>query len=563
MPPPCQKEAGRPRSAWEFARAVALDGAVLVHGDNVTGGEVPCLLTAAEPWVDVAFDYEDADAKTVTLAAQFHNSDDELAEDDVTVAVDGKEVADVAVEAKGEGSFGIIVPRGDMTPDSVVSVDVAPMEGVLGRQSDPAPASEAMSALGDSATRDFNVKDIIISNGKSGLSALVQMGWRQVCKVYLDPTLDTSLYDVTSNELLAEVVKMQQQDADVSARITALTDAVDTDAAARSVDAVRSPIEKIASAERHVRGKIDEIQNTADPKERRRLLIELNDEYSVLKSIDVIFGELPVLYDLLVNPGYAGAWGSNLIELCDNLLAKSYDWGVQTCPSRVSFRENLALVWAQAAQIVELAYGVTNTGEDTDELDGIDEMTRGIDELINVRCKVDVRSFYYYDGIERDIAGDPKKPEAYWIWDVFHGSPYDTKRDWMFNEEDLALVQWYREQLKAYDQAMSTCDQEFAARAATAILYCNTTGRWYRPLSATDAGKGWSCAHQQNLSDQPGEERWVAESPFRSFTKSGTAYCGDFDWTTLYMGTEETKQLAAHYSLSRPRGRPFPLIPYP
>lgn len=113
-----------------------------------------------------------------------------------------------------------------------------------------------------------------------------------------------------------------------------------------------------------------------------------------------------------------------------------------------------------------------------------------------MRCKVDVRSFfYYYDGIERDIAGDPKKPEAYWIWDFFHGSPYDTKWGWMFNEEDLALVQWYREQLKAYDQAMSTYDQKFAARAATAILYCNTTGRWYRPLSATDAGKGWSSAH--------------------------------------------------------------------
>ncbi len=149
----------------------------------------------------------------------------------------------------------------------------------------------------------------------------------------------------------------------------------------------------------------------------------------------------------------------------------------------MSFHENLALVWAQAAQIVELAYGVMNTGEDTDELDGIDEMTRGIDELINVRCKVDVRSFfYYYDGIEQDIAGDPKKPEAYWIWDFFHGSPYDTKRDWMFNEENLAPVQWYREQLKAYDQAMSTYDQEFAARAATAILYCNTIGRWYRLL---------------------------------------------------------------------------------
>ena len=37
----------------------------------------------------------------------------------------------------------------------------------------------------------------------------------------------------------------------------------------------------------------------------------------------------------------------------------------------------------------------------------------------------------------------------------------------------------------------------------------------------------------------------MAESPFRSFTKSGTAYCGDFDWTTRYMGTEEAKQLAA------------------
>lgn len=154
---------------------VAIDGAVLVHGDNVTGGEVPCLLTAAEPWVDVAFDYEDADAKTVTLAAQLHNSDDELAED-----------------------------------------DVAPVEGVLGRQSDPAPVPEAMSALGDSATRDFDVKEIIISGGKSGLSALVQMGWQQMCKLYLDSTLSTSLYDVTSNELLAEIIKMQQQDACVS-----------------------------------------------------------------------------------------------------------------------------------------------------------------------------------------------------------------------------------------------------------------------------------------------------------------------------------------------------------
>lgn len=53
--------------------------------------------------------------------------------------------------------------------------------------------------------------------------------------------------------------------------------------------------------------------------------------------------------------------------------------------------------------MVQLAYGADNDGEYTDVLGELDEMTRGVDKLINEQCKLDVTSFYYYDGIEQDL----------------------------------------------------------------------------------------------------------------------------------------------------------------
>lgn len=530
----------------------ALEGAALVHEGNVTGGEVSCLLTAAEPWVDVAFDFEDADSETIGLEAELYNSDDELADGDVKVTVDDKEVDGVRVESNGEGAYSIVVPSDGVTADSVVSVDVAPVEGVLGQQSDPAPASETMTALDESTARDFDVKEIIISGGKSGLSALAQMGWKQVCKSYLDPTLGTSLYEVTNNELLAEVVKVQQQVADVSTQLKALADAVDIESSERAIDAARSSIEKISSAERYLRGKIDKIQKTSDPAERERLILQLSENQRDSKRIDAIADELPVLYNRLMTPNYSGKGGSNLVEMYDNLLAKSYNWGVQTFPLRGSFRENLALVWAQGAQMVQLAYGANDDGEYADVLNELDEMTRGVDKLINEQCKIDITSFYYYDGIEQDIANglketEPKAPQKTWLIEeiLSNGSLYDEAWEFTLSDDHYKELLWYRESIQAYEQAKSSYDQALAARVAAASQYCNATGRWYRPLSATDAGKGWSRAQQQNLSNMQGGKRWEAESPFRSFTKSGSTYRGDFDWTSRYMGTEEAKQMAA------------------
>lgn len=529
-----------------------LDGAVLVHEANVTGGEVPCLLTPAEPWVDVAFDYEDADSETVGLEAQLYNSDAELTEDDVTVTVDDRKVEDVVVEAKGDGAFDITVPADGMAPDSVVSVDVAPVEGVLGQQSDPAPASETMAALGEATDRDFNVKDIIIAGGKSGLSALAQMGWKQVCKLYLDPTLGTSLYEVTTNELLSEIVKVQQQVADVSGQLKALTEAVDIEANERAIDAARSSIEKISSAERYLRGKMDKIQKTADPAERERLILALNENQRDASRVDTIANELLILHDRLMTPNYSGKGGSNLVEMYDNLMAKSYNWGVQTYPARKSFRENLALVWAQGAQIVQLAYGSVDDGEYTDVLNELDEKTRGVNKLINEQCKIDITSFYYYDGIEQDLVkglseAEPQAPEKTWlIGEVLeYSSLYDPCWEYTLSDADYAELVWYREQLKAYEEAKASYDQALAARVASASQYCNTTGRWYRPIAAAKAGNGWNLALQQNRSNFKDGKKWVSESPFRTFTKSGAEYRGDFDWSSRYMGTADAKLMCA------------------
>lgn len=70
--------------------------------------------------------------------------------------------------------------------------------------------------------------------------------------------------------------------------------------------------------------------------------------------------------------------------------------------------------------MVQLAYGADNDGEYTDVLGELDEMTRGVDKLINEQCKLDVTSFYYYDGIEQDLVNglrgaEPQAPDKTWL----------------------------------------------------------------------------------------------------------------------------------------------------
>ena len=218
----------------------------------------------------------------------------------------------------------------------MVCVDVDSVPNVLGEKIDPAPSAEAVEASG--GTRALNVKELVISAGKSGASALAQYGWKQLCKTYLDPNLGTSLYDVSNNELLPRSPSVQEQVADVSNQLRYLTDIVEIEAYERALDAARSSVEKVSSAVQLLRGKMGKIQKTADPAERARLIAELSSKSRDSGRVDAIADELPVLYNRIMMPNLSGKGGADLIQMYDNLMAKAYNWGVETYEPRAAFR---------------------------------------------------------------------------------------------------------------------------------------------------------------------------------------------------------------------------------
>lgn len=515
----------------------ALGDAALEHKENETGSSVACSLYVPQPWTTIDLDYTDDAEGTVTYQLELNNCERELKPVDLTVSVDDAEIDAFDLERADDGTYSVTLDASAAPVGSVVCVDVDSVPNVLGEKIDPAPSAEAVEASG--GTRALNVKELVISAGKSGASALAQYGWKQLCKTYLDPNLGTSLYDVSNNELLAEIVKVQEQVADVSNQLRYLTDIVEIEAYERALDAARSSVEKVSSAVQLLRGKMGKIQKTADPAERARLIAELSSKSRDSGRVDAIADELPVLYNRIMMPNLSGKGGANLIRMYDNLMAKAYNWGVETYEPRAAFRESVALTWAQGAQIVSLAYGANEADEFENMLNDLDERTKLVSELIGTTCKIDVTELMYYEGIEIDLAGAPSKVEKQPAWFPEEDVPYEHWQCYI-SDEDLAHWTAVQEGIRK-QEALEQQQRDAAPR----IYYCNTTGKWYTTLKASDTASKWNDAleHQSKL-DGKNYEQWNASSPFGRHTAGkGAQLYPDVEWTTRYMGTSDVKKM--------------------
>lgn len=514
-----------------------LGDAALEHKENETGSSVACSLYVPQPWTTIDLDYTDDAEGTVTYQLELNNCERELKPVDLTVSVDDAEIDAFDLERADDGTYSVTLDASAAPVGSVVCVDVDSVPNVLGEKIDPAPSAEAVEASG--GTRALNVKELVISAGKSGASALAQYGWKQLCKTYLDPNLGTSLYDVSNNELLAEIVKVQEQVADVSNQLRYLTDIVEIEAYERALDAARSSVEKVSSAVQLLRGKMGKIQKTADPAERARLIAELSSKSRDSGRVDAIADELPVLYNRIMMPNLSGKGGANLIQMYDNLMAKAYNWGVETYEPRAAFRESVALTWAQGAQIVSLAYGANEADEFENTLNDLDERTKLVSGLIGTTCKIDVTELMYYEGIEIDLAGAPSKVEKQPAWFPEEDVPYEHWQCYI-SDEDLAHWTAVQEGIRK-QEALEQQQRDAAPR----IYYCNTTGKWYTTLKASDTASKWNDAleHQSKL-DGKNYEQWNASSPFGRHTAGkGAQLYPDVEWTTRYMGTSDVKKM--------------------
>ena len=514
-----------------------LGDAALEHKENETGSSVACSLYVPQPWTTIDLDYTDDAEGTVTYQLELNNCERELKPVDLTVSVDDAEIDAFDLERADDGTYSVTLDASAAPVGSVVCVDVDSVPNVLGEKIDPAPSAEAVEASG--GTRALNVKELVISAGKSGASALAQYGWKQLCKTYLDPNLGTSLYDVSNNELLAEIVKVQEQVADVSNQLRYLTDIVEIEAYERALDAARSSVEKVSSAVQLLRGKMGKIQKTADPAERARLIAELSSKSRDSGRVDAIADELPVLYNRIMMPNLSGKGGANLIQMYDNLMAKAYNWGVETYEPRAAFRESVALTWAQGAQIVSLAYGANESDEFENTLNDLDERTKLVSGLIGTTCKIDVTELMYYEGIEIDLAGAPSKVEKQPAWFPEEDVPYEHWQCYI-SDEDLAHWTAVQEGIRK-QEALEQQQRDAAPR----IYYCNTTGKWYTTLKASDTASKWNDAleHQSKL-DGKNYEQWNASSPFGRHTAGkGAQLYPDVEWTTRYMGTSDVKKM--------------------
>ena len=188
---------------------------------------------------------------------------------------------------------------------------------------------------------------------------------------------------------------------------------------------------------------------------------------------------------------------------------------------------------------MSLAYGANEADEFENMLNDLDERTKLVSELIGTTCKIDVTELMYYEGIEIDLAGAPSKVEKQPAWFPEEDVPYEH---WQCYISDEDLAHWTAVQEGSRKQEALEQQQR---DAAPRIYYCNTTGKWYTTLKASDTASKWNDAleHQSKL-DGKNYEQWNASSPFGRHTAGkGAQLDPDAEWTTRYMGTSDVKKM--------------------
>ncbi|MCI9130050.1 MAG: hypothetical protein HFJ65_07085 [Eggerthellaceae bacterium] len=536
--------------------AGALDGSTLTlkADSNESEADVVCSLEVPEPWLALQQSHVNEEGGELVYEATLMNSADALSQDAVQVRVNGEEVSGWKLASEGGGSYSVTLSSDSAPHGSVVEVDVADVTDAAGRQVDVAEAA-ALADLSDDGRKfgdtlasvldSIDFGDLAKAGAKKGLGALAEMGWKMFCENSL------GMHEVTNNELMDAITQVQEQVADLSAQMGYVRNDVLTGQNRSTIDTANNLLARIKTRELQLSDKVRNIMQEPDDAEQQDLLTSyINGEKAI---IDELATDLGQLYHVIMNAD--SSTNHNLIQVYDDLMAQSYNWGLQTFEQRQLFRANLANIWVNGAQMVMLAYG--NSGDHDAYLDELDKQTKSLDALINQTMVLSADTC-----IDPVPASSKEDPAPTW----------DESDDWFYNgglrddfysgdDGDLGLSDDEYEYLRMQaiiagndpsdyeDRIVQRSDSYSGYRAdptassntdasAPQKHYCNTTGKWYFGLNGGDTQYAWykGLAWPTNSWNPD----MIAASPFDMY-KNGSSV---ITWGDHYMTTTEAKALA-------------------
>ena len=545
----------------------ALDGAELVLKANANESEadVVCAMSVAEPWLDVQFDYADtststnedtntnadtntganegANAGTVYLKAQLNNAKGEITSNNTQLEVNGASVSPRSINKNDNNTYSIALDVQSLESTSLATVSVTGIQNLLGIDADVQPCSVLLNATEETrATEKADPESFFPSLGKKGLAALAKFGWEKFYTNVLDTENVTGVYDVSNNEVLSSVVKVQQQLIDIDTQIKALNNDVLVGQKASIINDANRLISRIKTQELQLSDGISALYKEGSKEKRlaaARAFVE--KEKGTIDSLATNLGEL---YDVIMNAD--SATNHDLISAYDELVALSYNWGAQTYPYRQNFRESLARVWTTGSQIVDLAYGIQTAdaesgvsstgGSKRSYLNALQEQTANVSKLINETHAIGMKEYRY--------GGDWGSVDEYYD---YTDADFD---EWI---DDLTLEEmFYFNITEEYIRDVQAKVHEYkdaGAGKGSIRYYCNTTGSWFQTLNGNDTAKKWDKGFFYSVGNG-----WTsklsthADSPFRDYEikmTPGIKYIPNDSWDNLYANTTEVNLMIA------------------
>ncbi len=535
----------------ESDNASALDDATLTlkAEANETQGDVACAIAVPKPWVSLDFDYTDDAAATTTFTAELRDAQGELSAANVKVEVDDKEIAPTSVSANDDGGYSIVLKTSDAPEGATVALSASGIHDVLGRDAELADAAALVEAndesrdfLGD-LLDDLMPQNIAVAMGKKALWALAEHGWKQFYTNVADPNHNTSLYEISNNEIFTEVVQIHDQVTDLGYEMKALSTTVRAGQKAALVTDAERLAARIRTQYTLLKDEVEAICKDADGSQRAQKLSDFAVKEKV--ALDELATNMGELYAIICKAD--SATSHDLIAVYDEMMALSYNWGIQTYKYRQSFRGSLANVWTNAAQVLQLAYGAQteaaeagkagNLGSKRSYLDELDAQSKEVNAIVNERHKIDLSC-----------------ARSGGSWGKY--SAYSGYNDYQFQDmisEANEFIDDPQERAKKIAEAEDLRDTVAALRTTgdgtgPLVLYNNTAGTWARGLRASDTQDKWDKGFIYFTGSwAKGTTNTFVASPFRSYEYKEVGnwmkYVATTSWDSGYFNTAQVNAM--------------------
>ncbi len=352
---------------------------VLAADANETQEQVQGALKIPDPYLSVSMDYKN-DEKAVFIA-NVDNTNDKISTNDIAVAVDNEQVQGVNVTQNDNGECEISVPASAIQDDSAVEIKVANIKDYAGEATQELSSCASIEEAPESREVPIEVKELGKGVGTSLLASLASAGWEQLCRNIFDPGLNTSIYDVTNNELLQKMVELEDKLVDISQQINSLYNTVEAGQYESIVTNTQQVISTVYNQECLLKGKMKKIYSLPDGTAREQATKEFYANSANTTLVDSLATNMGVLHDKIVQASPRS--GKDLVQVYDDMCATSYNWAKQGVTSRTNFREQLATVWSEGTLIIETVYGKAAQDEQADTLTRFNTMTNNVNTLIN------------------------------------------------------------------------------------------------------------------------------------------------------------------------------------